>query len=124
MVESRVEARGEERAKTGVHEAFTLLAVLLASGGLYVALRRPKVEPTATERAFKRLESDVEDLFTRVESHLGRISRLKRGANPPAAAPAVPTVPPKPVTRAGLYAQARRNNADKNRYGASEQRGG
>lgn len=107
-----------------MHEAFTLLAVLLGAGGLYMALRRPKSEPTATERAFRRLESDVEGMFEKVESHLGRISRLKRGSSSVAAQPVQPSVEEKtkPLSRAALYASARRNYADKNRHGVGEQR--
>jgi len=127
MVDSRVESRGEHRAKMGWVQAGITLAVILSSGALYAALRSHKVEPGATEKAFRRLEGDVEDLFTRVESHLGRISRLKRGPGTPATPSAPNPAPPaetKPLTRAALYASARREHADKNRHGVGEQRGG
>ncbi len=99
------------------------LALSLGTGALYVALRRTQVEPTATDRAFKRLEGDVEDLFTRVESHLGRISRLKRGANPPGPPPEVPTKEsPKRLSRAELLGKYRRNNAESHRHGTPAER--
>lgn len=103
--------------------AISVIALLLATGGVLVALRRPKVEPSATDKAFRRLESDVEGIFEKVESHLGRISRLKRGSSS-VAAPALPSVEEKtkPLSRAALYASARRNYADKNRHGVGEQR--
>lgn len=103
--------------------AISVIALLLATCGLLVALRRPKVEPTATDKAFRRLEADVEDLMARVESHLGRISRLKRGTSSPAPADVVPVVETKPRTRAALYASARREHAHKNRDGTSVERG-
>lgn len=101
----------------------SVVATLLATCALLVTLRRPKVEPAATERAFKRLESDVESMFEKVESHLGRISRLKRGAAAPTGVSATPAQPAKRLSRAGLYAQSRRNNADQNRDGARTERG-
>lgn len=104
-------------------QAGIALAVSLGTGALYVALRRTQVEPTATDRAFKRLEGDVEDLFTRVESHLGRISRLKRGANPTSPPPeVVPKEPAKRLSRAGLLSQYRRNNAESHRHGTGTER--
>lgn len=99
------------------------MAVSLATGALYVALRRAHVEPTATERAFKRLEGDVEDLFTRVESHLGRISRLKRGATTPSLPPQEAVKEPaKRLSRAELLGKHRRSNAEPNRYGTRTER--
>jgi len=104
-------------------QAGIVLALSLGTGALYVALRRTHVEPTGTERAFKRLEGDVEDLFTRVESHLGRISRLKRGANPPTPIPMEhPKEPAKRLSRAELLGKYRRNHAESNRYGARAER--
>jgi len=104
-------------------QAGIALALSLGTGALYVALRRTQVEPTATDRAFKRLEGDVEDLFTRVESHLGRISRLKRGANPPSPPPeVVPKEPAKRLSRAELLGKYRRQHAEQNRYGARPER--
>lgn len=108
----------------GLCLAVSVVATLLATCALLVTLRRPKVEPAATERAFKRLESDVESMFEKVESHLGRISRLKRGAAAPPAVPVAASEPAKRLSRAGLYAQSRRNNADQNRDGARSERAG
>ena len=104
-------------------QAGIALALSLGTGALYVALRRTQVEPTATDRAFKRLEGDVEDLFTRVESHLGRISRLKRGANPASPPPeVVPKEVAKRLSRAELLGKYRRNNAESHRHGSPAKR--
>lgn len=123
MVIFRVNVRGEHRVKTGWEWVFALPGVVLGVVALYVALKHVKVEPTATTKAFTRLEADVEDLFARVESHLGRLSRLKGRASPPAEAVVKDTRSEKPMTRAALYAAARRSNADKNRHGVGEERG-
>lgn len=105
-------------------EATSVLALLVATGALYAALKPRKVEPGATEKAFRRLESDVEGLFEKVESHLGRISRLKRATSPLPVEPAAVAVPGNRLSRAGLYAKARRQYADKDRHGVGEQRRG
>jgi len=105
-------------------EPTSIIALLVATGALYMSLR-PRTPPaTMTEKAFKRLESDVEDVFARVESHLGRISRLKRGTSPPVV-PSSETPQPvavKRLSRAGLYAHARRSYADTHGDGARQQR--
>ena len=104
-------------------QAGIALALSLGTGALYVALRRTQVEPTATDRAFKRLEGDVEDLFTRVESHLGRISRLKRGAIPQNPPPQETVKEPaKRLSRAELLGKYRRNNAESHRHGSPAER--
>jgi len=106
-------------------EPISVIALLVATGALYCALR-PRTQPaTATEKAFKRLESDVEGLFEKVESHLGRISRLKRGTTLPGGAPAQPVnspAVPERLSRAGLLAKSRRQYAESNRYGAGKER--
>lgn len=105
-------------------EATSVIALLVASGALYMSLRPRTPPPTMTEKAFKRLESDVEDVFARVESHLGRISRLKRGTSPPAMPSSEPAAPVevKRLSRAALYAHARRSYADTHGDGARQQR--
>lgn len=55
-----------------------LLGAVMAAYSVFLRHREPLELEERTLRAFKRLEADVEDLFERVESHLGRISRLKR----------------------------------------------
>jgi len=105
-------------------EPTSVIALLVASGALYMSLRPRIPPPTMTDKAFKRLESDVEDVFARVESHLGRISRLKRGNSPPVV-PSSETAPPvevKRLSRAALYAHARRSYADTHGDGARTQR--
>jgi hypothetical protein len=59
-----------------MESVLALLALLVSAGSLYVALSRSDRE---VRKAFKRLESDVETMWEKVESHLGRISRLRRG---------------------------------------------
>jgi len=105
-------------------EVTSVIALLVATGALYVALK-PRTPPaTMTEKAFKRLESDVEDVFARVESHLGRISRLKRGNSPPVL-PSSETAAPvetKRLSRAALYAHARSSYANTHGDGPRQQR--
>jgi len=105
-------------------EPTSVIALLVATGALYFALKPSKDAPTATEKAFKRLESDVEGMFEKVESHLGRISRLKRGTTSPVL-PSSQTAAPvetKHLSRAQLYAHARRSYADTHGDGARQQR--
>lgn len=102
--------------------AIALPGVVLGTVALYVALKRSQVEPTATDRAFKRLEGDVEDLFTRVESHLGRISRLKRVSGPSPAETAPVAVSGKRLSRAELLGKYRRSHAESDRHGARTER--
>lgn len=106
----------------GQAELLSLLALLVATVALYFTLGRPKAEPSATDKAFKRLESDVESVFEKVESHLGRISRLKRGATPASPSPDVAKQEPVRLSRAGLLANSRRTYAESNRYGAGKER--
>jgi len=105
-------------------EPTSIIALLVATGALYMSLRPRTPPPTMTDKAFKRLESDVEDVFARVESHLGRISRLKRGTSPPVLASSEPAAPVavKHLSRAALYAQARRSYADTHGDGPRQQR--
>lgn len=106
----------------GLLQLVSLVALCLSTGALVVALRRRKVEPTATEKAFKRLEGDVEDVFTRVESHLGRISRLKRGASLESPSPTMAKEPAKRLSRAALLSKYRRDHAQPDRHGARAER--
>lgn len=105
-------------------EPVSIISLLVATVALYFSLKPDKSPPTATAKAFKVLEADVEDLMGRVESHLGRISRLKRGTAPPVL-PSSQTAAPvetKHLSRAMLYAHARRRHADTHGDGARTER--
>lgn len=79
-------------------------------------LIQPIVREKALNRAFKTLEHEVSEQWEKVESHLGRISRLKRDIKKhsgnkdgfdterPGNAPEVPPI----VTRSSLLAEHRR----------------
>ena len=87
------------------------LALGVAVAALLVALGAYFIPQKATRKAFKALEREVDDMWEKVESHLGRVSRLKRSmteGNPkPEAAPEFPLN--RPLTRANLLARARRS---------------
>lgn len=87
----------------------TLGVVVGALSGLYAWLA-PKGLNESTLRAFKRLEADVDDMFERVESHLGRVSRLKREVQAKEASATISNIP-EAATRAQLLARHRRANA-------------
>jgi len=106
----------------GHAEVVSTIALLVATVSLYFTLGRPKPEPSATEKAFKRLESDVESVFEKVESHLGRISRLKRGAISTLPPPNVPKEPERARTRGELLVKHRRNYAQSDSHGPRPQR--
>lgn len=58
--------------------ALSVVALFVSLAALGVAIFRAKSDLKTIRKAFRVLEADVEDQFERVESHLGRISRLKR----------------------------------------------
>ena len=88
------------------------LALFVSLGALSLALwiiLRPTNSPDDVLRAFKRLEDEFEALQDKVNSHLGRISRLKREVLPP-----TPTKPgdSQPLTRGQLLARSRRTHGN------------
>ncbi len=55
-----------------------VIAVILSLGALAVALAAHFLPQRTLRKAFRALERDVDDMWEKVESHLGRVSRLKR----------------------------------------------
>lgn len=98
----------------------SIVAVLTAAAALGVALYRADSNLKTLRKAFRVLEADVEDQFERVESHLGRISRLKRtlgvksdasdGQKPGDVEQVTPITAPR--SRASLLARMRQKNGD------------
>lgn len=108
------------------------VALLIALTALVVSLYTYANPDRGVKVAFKRLEGEVDDQWAKVESHLGRISRLKRDGGNVASATEEPkqlrmfppsaTVFNRPIsTRSQLLAQAlRRNNAKSSSSGSDE----
>lgn len=99
-----------------------LIGALLGAGALIWATLAPRVHSATLLKAFKALERDVDDMWDKVESHLGRISRLKRTAKDneeiqaALAAPGAARLPatlPRPVSRSDIYRRWRDGNVSK-----------
>lgn len=61
-----------------------ILSTLSLGVSLYTLYRlytQPLKENAKILQGFRRLEADVEDIFEKVQSHLGRISRLRRDSS-------------------------------------------
>ena len=87
------------------------LALGVAVAALLVALGAYFIPQKATRKAFKALEREVDDMWEKVESHLGRVSRLKRSMTEQIPKPEGlhnTAGPERILTRANLLARARR----------------
>ncbi len=74
-------------------------SLLLSLTALAVSMYTLLYPDKGLRTAFKRLESDTETMWDRVESHLGRISRLRRTQSErPVAGMSVPTQEEQPIS--------------------------
>lgn len=79
----------------GLAEVAQWLGLSVAVGFSLAGYFKPIVREKTLKRAFRELEHEVESQWEKVESHLGRISRLKRDiakASGPKANPAAELV--------------------------------
>lgn len=72
--------------------AISLVSIFLASIALWS-------DPKPWEKPYRALERDCEEMWEKVESHLGRISRLKRNERSALSPDSVPVVSATPTTQ-------------------------
>ena len=84
-----------------------VIATLLAGGALYVSWYHPSRDTKDLKKGFQRLEADVDEQWERVQSHLGRISRLKREVMPSQPEAVVPDDTETILKRSDLYRRYR-----------------
>ncbi len=89
------------------------LGAVLSLVSIFLAILIPVWLQNAWKRPFRALERDCEDMWEKVESHLGRISRLRRTDRSPSqqeiasAVSAIPTTQQPVLTRSGLLRRFR-----------------